>query len=60
MIMAVEMATKLKEDGNAAFKNGKFLEAAALYTKALRLVPDDAATSAVLYRFDCFAIAIHS
>ncbi len=49
--MVAEMAAKLKEEGNAAFKDQRYLAAAALYTKALK---NDSGTNeqttAVLYR----------
>ena len=49
--MVAELAAKLKEEGNAAFKAQKYLAAAALYTKALKSDSgtNDAAT-AILYR----------
>lgn len=48
--MGAEIAAKLKDEGNVAFKSGRFLEAAALYTKALKQDPDNAHSTAVLYR----------
>jgi hypothetical protein len=52
--MVAELAAKLKEEGNAAFKAQKYLAAAALYTKALKndSGTNDAAT-AILYRREC-------
>ena len=52
--MVAELAAKLKEEGNAAFKEQKYLAAAALYTKALKndSGTNDAAT-AILYRHGC-------
>lgn len=39
-------AEEYKEQGNAEYRNGRFLKAAALYTQALKLDP----ANAVLYR----------
>lgn len=41
-----EDALALKEKGNVEFKKGEFLRAAGLYTKAIKLDPENA----VLYR----------
>jgi hypothetical protein len=45
------MATseELREQGNSAFRSGDYLQAAAAYTRALRVTP----SSAVLYRSAC-------
>ena len=40
-------AAALKDQGNAQFKSGSYLKAAALYTQAIKLDPDNAA----LYRY---------
>lgn len=46
-----QMATseELREQGNSAFRSGDYLQAAAAYTRALRVTP----SSAVLYRSAC-------
>ena len=49
--MVAELAAKLKEEGNAAFKDQRYLAAAALYTKALKHDSGtNEQTTAVLYR----------
>jgi tetratricopeptide (TPR) repeat protein len=40
-------AAALKDQGNEQFKSGSYLKAAALYTQAIKLDPDNA----TLYRF---------
>jgi tetratricopeptide (TPR) repeat protein len=40
-------AAALKDQGNEQFKSGSYLKAAALYTQAIKLDPDNAA----LYRY---------
>jgi tetratricopeptide (TPR) repeat protein len=40
-------AAALKDQGNEQFKSGNYLKAAALYTQAIKLDPDNA----TLYRF---------
>lgn len=40
-------AVALKDQGNEQFKSGNYLKAAALYTQAIKLDPDNA----TLYRF---------
>ncbi len=49
--MVAKLAAKLKEEGNAAFKEQRYLAAAALYTKALKHDSGtNEQTTAVLYR----------
>lgn len=44
--MTEDEVAQLKAEGNALFQDQKFLAAAAVYTKAVKLQPDNA----VLYR----------
>lgn len=43
----VSPSAALKDQGNTQFKSGNYLKAAALYTQAIKLDPDNA----TLYRF---------